>query len=134
MKAIVCLDECFCMAFNGRRQSMDKLVREKIASLTDGMPLYMLPYSSRQFTGEIKDIFLCDDLSNLPQDAFVFFETTQPAVDEIDELYAFMWNRRYPSDLKLGFDIGKSGFNLCSSEDFQGNSHDKITLNIYKKR
>ena len=59
-----------------------------------------------------------------------FLENMLPPEDTTD-LIVFKWNRRYPGDMH--FEPTKNGFTLISSEDFEGNSHEKITMETYKK-
>lgn len=49
MTGIVCLDQEDGLLFNGRRQSRDRVVTEKILSMTEGKPLWMSAYSRRIF-------------------------------------------------------------------------------------
>ena len=49
MILIVCLDDKGGMAFNRRRQSKDRVLREQILALTEGRPLWMNSYSALQF-------------------------------------------------------------------------------------
>ena len=44
---------------------------------------------------------------------------------------AFKWNTKYPADMY--FDIDLNRFQLVVTKDFQGNSHNKITMEIYKR-
>ena len=121
MKLIVCLDETLGMAFNNRRQSRDKDVTKKIKELTNGAPLYINPYSSDLIPDGV-----CGQ-----GDGFYFAEVDLPQ-GEIDEIYAFYWNRLYPADLK--FSIELSDFELLETYDFQGSSHDKITFCHYRRK
>ncbi|MBO5060165.1 MAG: ribonuclease Z [Clostridia bacterium] len=134
MHIIVCLDDNNGMAFNNRRQSMDRVVREKILSLCKGDRLYMSGYSFAQFTEVAENIIVDENfLSAAGKDDFCFVETCTFSPDTAERLYVFKWNRVYPSDLKLSFDIEKSGFALLESTDFEGFSHEKITLEIYER-
>ena len=51
MIAIVCLDDENGMLFNGRRQSRDRVVTERIALLAAGKKLWMNEYSAGLFAG-----------------------------------------------------------------------------------
>ncbi|MBO5317686.1 MAG: hypothetical protein J6A74_04515 [Oscillospiraceae bacterium] len=55
----------------------------------------------------------------------------RPYVSRVDELILFRWNRRYPYDLAFPFEECFGNWNLVSREDFPGNSHDPITLEVY---
>ena len=49
MIVILAIDDRGGLLFNGRRQSQDKRLRERILELTDGKVLWMNSYSRRQF-------------------------------------------------------------------------------------
>ena len=148
MKAIVCLDDNGGMRFNGRRQSRDRVVVEKIMQLIGNNGLWMTDYSSVLFPhatiisegglGLVNyDKLLFPHtaaMSNCESDCeFVFIEDANSLSNvDIDELYIFKWNRSYPSDEK--FSLCLDDFELLSSTDFSGFSHENITLEIYRKR
>ena len=48
MDLIVCIDERNGMCFAGRRQSSDRLLREDLLAMTQGVTLWMAPYSAKQ--------------------------------------------------------------------------------------
>ena len=55
------------------------------------------------------------------------------AVEKIEELIIFRWNRRYPSDLHLDFLPREKGFVCTGMEEFPGHSHDKITMEVWRR-
>ena len=61
MTGIVCLDQEDGLLFNGRRQSRDRVVTEKILSMTEGKPLWMSAYSRRIFP-ENAPVCVAEDL------------------------------------------------------------------------
>lgn len=61
MTGIVCLDQDDGLLFNGRRQSRDRVVTEKILSMTEGKPLWMSAYSRRVFP-EDAPVCVAEDL------------------------------------------------------------------------
>ena len=122
MKLIVCLDEAMGMAFNNRRQSRDKEVIKKIKEITSESPLYINEYSCDLFS---------DGALGVPVDGFYFAEVDLPQ-GEPDEIYAFYWNRRYPADLKFTTDL--SLYDIVSTCEFAGSSHEKITLIHYRRK
>lgn len=132
MKLIICVDEKNGMAFFNRRQSRDKCLCKKIIELTKGSKLFMSEYSLKLFDTE--DIKVCNDFLDIPEpNAFCFWEKEIKSLDNIEELYVFNWNRRYPADVFFDFDLEKEGFVLDKTEEFAGNSHEKITLKVYKR-
>lgn len=129
MKIIICLDDDFGMMFGGRRQSRDKVVCEKAIALADGGKLYINSFSEKLFAEY--DVTSDDEMLTKAGDGDVcFLENMLPPEDTTD-LIVFKWNRRYPGDMH--FEPTKNGFTLISSEDFEGNSHEKITMETYKK-
>ena len=82
MIIMVCVDDNNGMMFNKRRQSQDRVLRQRMLELA----------------GEKK-------------------------------LILFHWNRVYPADLHSTLDL--SGWNLTETEEFAGNSHEKITQERY---
>lgn len=129
MKIIICLDDDFGMMFAGRRQSRDKAVCEKAVSLAEGGRLYINSFSEKLFADY--DAVVCDEMLSVAGDGDVCFLENAIPPENTTELIVFKWNRRYPGDLH--FEPLKMGFSLVSSEDFQGNSHEKITMEIYTK-
>lgn len=121
MKLIVCLDEALGMAFNNRRQSRDKEVVKKIKEIVGENPLYINDYS--------RDLFPEGVVGEAC--GFYFAEVDLPEGTP-DEIYAFYWNRLYPADLKFTVDLS-----LYETEEiceFQGSSHEKITLTHYRRK
>ena len=130
MKVIVCIDEQNGMLFNGRRVSSDKAVVDKIYQIAKGHPIFIDIFS----VDLIKHALLKKNfIEYLKEDDFCFIENIKLSdhKDKIDTVYVFKWNRSYPSDVKLDLDL--STYHLSHSEDFAGNSHDNITLEVWKK-
>ncbi len=133
MNAIICLDDKNGMMFNKRRQSRDSILNERVLKLAEGKNLFMSEYSAKLF-GENRDIAIVENpLTAAKKGDFCFIEGKIDSIAEIDTLYVFLWNRHYPADTFFDLDLEKEGFKLTSTEEFAGNSHEKITLNIYNK-
>ena len=129
MKIIICLDDDFGMMFGGRRQSRDKAVCEKAIALAEGGKLYINSFSEKLFAEY--GVSVDDEMLSVAGDTDVCFLENMLPPENTSELIVFKWNRRYPGDMH--FEPTKNGFTLISSEDFEGNSHEKITMEIYKK-
>ena len=84
---------------------------------------WMSEYSKGQFEEAFK---CCEDINEAE---YVFIENSKdiPSVD-FEKIIVYRWNRKYPGD--MFFDLGNR--QLVSSEDFKGNSHDKITKEVYQ--
>lgn len=136
MNLIVCIDKNNGMLFNGRRQSQDSVLREKALELCAGAPLRMTPYSFKQFTENSTNVEVVEEVwSFAAADDFCFIEDVAGlAIEPVDTLYVFNWNRKYPADVTFPMDeFKKAGFRAASEEEFAGSSHDKITLTVYKR-
>lgn len=132
MRLIVCIDDKGGMAFNHRRQSRDRVVLEKIEELTKGGVLRTSLYSATLFP--LSGIESSEDyLSLAVEDDFCFveLENVAPYEHQIKEITVFRWNRLYPADLYFPIDLTR--WKLVYSEDFPGNSHEKITMEVYRK-
>ena len=126
MKLIVCVDDKNGMMFNKRRQSKDKVLIHKIIQITKSHTVYVDNYSKQLFEENL-------NYSSITNADFCFIENPDliPNV-QFDEIFVFKWNRLYPFDKKFNLDL--SQYSVAHEEDFIGNSHDKITLIIYKRR
>ncbi len=120
------------MMFNHRRQSQDRLLRERVLALVPGT-LYMSAYSAKQF-GENEKIAVCEGFPNITgENDYYFAEDVEISLENVTKLIIYRWNRRYPADKRFAFDLSALGFAKVSAEDFIGNSHPTITEEIYKK-
>lgn len=137
MTVIVCVDDDFGMMFGKRRQSQDKALRARILEITGENSLYMNEYSSRQFKEEnTENIKISEDfLQKSEKGSFCFVENLPliPFENKIEKLIVYKWNRRYPSDMKFDIPLSGGKWKLIKTEDFKGNSHDKITEEVYSK-
>ena len=133
MKLILCLDDRRGIMFNGRRQSADRVLRERIEKLSEGQKLYMSSYSAKQFENNESIVVDEDFLNNAKKGDFCFVEDEEITTENVESLYVFNWNRKYPGDLFFKVDFKAEGFRKTKKEEFQGYSHDKITLEVYSR-
>ncbi len=135
MNIIVCVDNSMGMLFNNRRQSKDIAVTDKIKNLTQGSHLWINEFSRSLFLEFEADRLTVDNdfLLKAKSTDYCFVEncTLKEYDEKIEKLLVFKWNRDYPYD--FSFDIDLSECKLNSTEDFVGNSHEKITLEVYSK-
>ena len=132
MRLIVCLDDKNGMAFNHRRQSRDRVVIAKIEELVKGSTLHFSPYSAKLFSsGDFEPSE--DYLSRAGEDDFCFVEQEDvtPYEQQIKEITVFRWSRVYPADLY--FPIELTQWRLEQTVEFPGNSHEKITMEVYER-
>lgn len=135
MIAVVCLDDGNGMMFNGRRQSRDRVVTERIAALAAGKKLWMNKYTAGLFEGmdvpkQVREDFL--SAAKAGDLCVVENKGLTAVLDRLEKLIVFRWNRKYPADFWLDVNLG--GWKLAEVQEFPGNSHEKISQEIYVKK
>lgn len=136
MILIICIDENGGMLFNNRRQSQDKVLRQRLLLLVKDNKLMMNSYSKNQFTEAMPNIFVSEDfLEKADHGDFCFVENTDitPYLNKAEQIIVYKWNRAYPFDMKFDISILENDWQLCSKFDFVGSSHEKITEEVYKQ-
>lgn len=136
MNIFVCLDEDGGMAFNKRRQSMDRVVRENMLQMVGEGSLYVNTYTAKQFK-ENNDKLIVDDncLERADNGTYVFIEDVPIGayISNIEKIIVYRWKRKYPADLFLDIDLTSFPWKLSVSEEFVGYSHECIGKEIYSK-
>lgn len=127
MILITCIDNRKGIMFNKRRVSKDTLLIERLKGITKENKIYVSEYSKPLFDG-FDNLVL--SIENLTNNDFYFLED-EDYNGNIDKIIIYKWNRDYPADKY--FDIDLSSYELISTQDFQGASHDLITEEIYIK-
>ena len=84
MTGIVCLDQEDGLLFNGRRQSRDRVVTEKILSMTEGKPIWMSAYSRRIFPEDAPVCVTEDLVGKLAEPARKDAEQVESAQEELE--------------------------------------------------
>ena len=95
----------------------------------------MSPYSRGLFP-EAADICAgWDFLQAAGSEDLCFLETEDPApwMSKANKIILFCWNRAYPFDLQFPRKQLFGSWQLVRAEDFPGNSHDRITMEVYEK-
>ncbi len=135
MNIIVCVDNSFGLGFNGRRQSRDIAVIEKVVEITKNSKLWLNQYSNELFEGKDNSNINIDDnfLFEAAEGEFCFVEnkTLSPFLERVEKIIVFKWNRQYPNDFTLDIDLSKFKLKECS--EFNGRSHEVITMEVYVK-
>lgn len=133
MKTIICVDKGMGMMFFGKRQSQDSVLREWIIKHTEGSKLWMSQYSANQF-GDHSG-FTCDDDYSIKasDDDYCFVEDKGFDLESVNEIILCHWNRKYQSDKSFDVDLKATGFKKVSVENIKGSSHDKITIETYRR-
>lgn len=136
MKIFVCLDEAGGMLFNKRRQSSDRVVRENMLEMLGENLLYVNSYTAKQFTEEEVERIVIDDICLVNEkDGCIFVEnmTVGECLSEIEQIVVYRWKRKYPADFFFDIDLTSVEWELISSEEFAGHSHECIGKEIYQK-
>ena len=65
--------------------------------------------------------------------AYCFVENVDvtPVSDRVEKIIIFRWNRRYPADVRFPVALFSNRWKLVGTEDFMGNSHERITQEVY---
>ena len=95
-----------------------------LAEMTEGE--YVLVRGNRVMYYEI-----IDRLNEIISRSYLS-ECFAPYEERTERIILYKWNRRYPADLVFGVNLN-NGWRLIAAEDFQGNSHEKITEEIYER-
>lgn len=134
MHVIICVDNQNGIAFNKRRQSRDGKLCEKVLEMSAGRTLRIAPYSEPLFNGLGKFVVSETPLNEAETGEFCFVEKQQLAEneDQIEHLIICRWNRDYPADMYLDIDLTK--WTLITTEEIVGKSHEKITLEVWRKK
>ena len=133
MTLIFCLDNKRGMMFNSRRQSSDRVLRERVITSLGGARLIVSPYTAKQFADTDPITVAADPISIAERGDACFIEDTDVRLDGCDRVMLYFWNRDYPADKYFLPDLAALGFKLVSAEDFGGYSHEKITEKVYVK-
>lgn len=124
----VCVEDRMGLSFCGKRLSKDRGLREKMLELSGGQ-LRMSPYSAKQFQ---EAVYAGEDyLSGAGAQDWCFAEDDGylAVLHRVNKVVLFRWNRAYPAD--RFFQI-PDGWRMTAQEDFPGNSHEKITMEVYE--
>ncbi len=134
---IVCIDDRGGYLFNHRRVSSDKAVTEDILVLIENCQLWISPYSAGLFR-EITHNDICADelfLEKLGENDYCLIEK-EVGLDfwmQAKEIIVYKWNRVYPYDTVFPYKEVTDGFSLLSVNELTGNSHEKITKEVYQR-
>ncbi len=134
MTAIVCIEDRGGILFLGRRLSSDREVARDVVESYD--KILLTKYSLPLFESVKIDTGVCPSpLSRGKRGDVCFIEdgSIKENLAKLSRLVIYKWNRRYPSDVKLGFEPREVGFELISTVDFVGYSHEKITREVYAR-
>lgn len=132
MTVAVCIDDNNGMLFNDRRQSRDMLLIEDLIKYANAKKILINDFSKSLFADYENNILISDTfLSDANENDICFVEDVDLTEykNKINTLIIYKWNRVYPADFY--FTLNLSSYKLIETKDFKGNSHDKITREIY---
>lgn len=134
MRLIICLDDKNGYAFANRRQSRDKNQIAKMLQTVGDNRLFLNSYSAKLFESLPDNVVIDEKFLNIAlKDDFCFVENLDITgyIPTAEQIIIYRWNRVYPSDKRLSEELF-SDKRLISSTDFVGNSHEKITEEVYE--
>lgn len=133
MNIILCVDKNNGMLFGGKRLSQDCILREKILEIAGESRLLVNSYTAKQFENQEKLTVSDNFLNEAGSGDFCFVENENIDIEKVEKVYIFNWNRVYPADTFFETDLKASGFKIIGKDELQGNSHKKITLEIFSR-
>ncbi len=119
----------------GRPVSRDIFVFEDLAALAGERELIARPGAAALFSGVRARLTLLPDpeKAEIP-DAFVLFDAAVPAdLGRFDRVTLYRWNRDYPADVFFDEKALTAGFTKTETSEFPGNSHPRVTREIYER-
>ncbi len=135
MTGILCIEDEGGILFHQRRVSRDRLLVDWIMEKIGKRKLWMRPYSKLLF--DAYPVETAEDyLAQAGDGDFCFIEdgTYTEYVDKLAGLLLCKWNRHYPSDLKFQGSILAEGWQLEAVYEVKGSSHERITVEEWKKK
>ncbi len=94
----------------------------------------MKEYSYKLMNAYISDAVVSETfLDDASEEDYCFVETEDPAAyqDRISEIVLCRWNRAYPGDVHFTMDL--TDWSLVDTEEFAGSSHERLTIETYRK-
>ena len=135
MIVFTAVDDTNGMLFNKRRQSQDSVLREHMLTLCGENPLFVTPYTAKQFSAEQQARLRIEEnpLEAAAKGDFCFIETLplMPYAEKIEKVCLYKWNRRYPADFFFDLPLSAPAWKLEETEEFAGTSHDTITKEVF---
>lgn len=130
MHLIVCVDQNNGMSFNRRRQSRDRTVPEDVMKMAQGAMVRMEEVSASLFSA-YGGIMVSSDFLEAAQAGDYCFAERLPLPEAPETLILYRWNRVYPADVFLPYDLREWTLRACS--EFPGYSHECITKEVYTR-
>lgn len=132
MNLIICLDADGGYSFANRRQSRDRILLDEMLQIIGDNRLFVNGYTAKLFESVSVNLVVCDNpLKECADSDFCFAENIGVENISPNKIIICRWNRSYPYDKKFPENllINKQ---LVSSFEFKGNSHEKITVEVFE--
>jgi len=132
MIVMICLDDKGGMRFHDRRQSQDRILRQRMKEIVKDAKVFMNETSEKLYQ-EFQNQVVCEDfLEKAGENDYCLVEDQSllPLEKEIKKIIIFWWNKIYPAD--MFFDLSLDQWQLVETKEFEGSSH-QITEEIYIK-
>lgn len=132
MIVMICLDDKGGMRFHDRRQSQDRILRQRMKEIVKDAKVFMNETSEKLYQ-EFQNRVVCEDfLEKAGENDYCLVEDQSllPLEKEIKKIIIFWWNKIYPAD--MFFDLSLDQWQLIETKEFEGSSH-QITEEIYIK-
>lgn len=133
----VAVDDNMGMMFNRRRQSQDKNLRKYLIALAGERKLWINSYTEGQFDTPLPPLIVSDDdflkKAGANELCFVENQSLKTYAEKVSEVILLKWNRVYPADFYFDLPMPEAEWKLESTSEFGGNSHDKITVEVWKR-
>lgn len=134
MKICLCIDKKNGMMFFGKRQTQDRIQRDRMLKIVGENNLWISSYSKQLFD-DLPNIIVDDNfIEQAGESDFCFIEDKEVDLSLCSTIVLYKWNRLYPADKFFEYDLKKSGYKLISKNDFVGSSHERITEEIFEKK
>lgn len=132
MIVMICLDDKGGMRFHDRRQSQDRILRQRMKEIVKDAKVFMNETSEKLYQ-EFQNRVVCEDfLEKAGENDYCLVEDQSllPLEKKIKKIIIFWWNKIYPAD--MFFDLSLDQWQLVETKEFEGSSH-QITEEIYIK-
>ncbi len=129
MTYIFCIDDKCGMSFLGKRQSRDRILNAYLTEVMKEAPLYVTPYSAPLFR-EYPALCIGETPTGY---GYAFVEDGPYDLSIAEEVVLCRWNRHYPGDRFFDEATLKKVFQKIDTTELVGSSHEKITIETWRR-
>ena len=131
MKIAVCVAENGGITFNGRRVSRDKKILEDMISLFGRVEVGESAFGMFERAGLAEGASVCAEEN--PDGALFIEKDPAEYYGRAGTAVIYRFNVNYPADVYMTSSPADNGFTLVSVTEFAGETHEKITREVYSK-